>query len=422
MAVLPPFGNAAFSPWLDVPGRAGIGTSSILTGLTSFSFEFLYNPKESPGAGVLWQAGGQGIFPPASTPSARWSVTAGLLIQLDNPTDGGPTLTSTSVLGMGVWRHVCATYDEPSGDLQLIINGVLEDSATSGVPWVTRATWIQPSSYAPGYYADTRLWDYARTPAEVTADYQAPLTGTESGLLAYWPGTGAATITNVVDPLKSNMSQIGIPWNWVYYTAPTPDVDTAPPDNPHETAIANAALIILGERMIGSLEESSEVARILLDRFDDVFDEALRIVPWNFAKRRTSLPADAVPPKWGYARSYTIPSDCVRLIDVHDETRFPWKLEGRRIVTSIPAPLPIEYIARVDLDDETDTLFKSVLSAMLAAEVAEAITGSTEKMLHAIDRLSDLTEIARTVNGQENSPRYSAPLSFERSRGLEDAR
>ena len=427
MAIVPPFSNSDFSPWLQVGERAGLGSSTMLSGLTSFSFEFLHNRSVSATGTNLWQAGGQGILGPSSIASARWALDGSLRVVFDNLTDGGPVLTSTTTLVPGLWYHICGTYDAPSGDLQLIINGVLEDSATSGVPWVGRSVWIKKSGTSEGYYDDERLWNFARTPAQVLADYQAPLAGTESGLIGYWPGDGDGNDTpNVVNPGVSNKQVIpaSSTWTWVFFDGAIPDTDpgtSAPIWTAAETSIANAALICLGDRRIVSLNESSRAARILSERFADVRDETLRAVPWNFATKRVQLPADATPPVHGFARAFTLPSDCIRLLNVEcDTTRFNWTVEGRKILTSLPAPLQIEYTARITDPYEMDALFKQAFAATLAVESAEAITGSSEKLRNCFDRMTTLIEQAATVNGQEDDPPKAKPGSFELARGRED--
>ena len=38
-----------------------------------------------------------------------------------------------------------------------------------------------------GCVSDCRVWNVARTPAEIQANYTNRLTGTEAGLVGYWP-------------------------------------------------------------------------------------------------------------------------------------------------------------------------------------------------------------------------------------------
>ena len=45
-------------------------------------------------------------------------------------------------------------------------------------------------SFHNGQISDVRIWNVARTPAEIQANYTNRLTGTEPGLVGYWPLTG----------------------------------------------------------------------------------------------------------------------------------------------------------------------------------------------------------------------------------------
>ena len=44
-----------------------------------------------------------------------------------------------------------------------------------------------------GRVSDCRVWNVARTPAEIQANYTNRLTGTEPGLAGYWPLTGTTS-------------------------------------------------------------------------------------------------------------------------------------------------------------------------------------------------------------------------------------
>jgi hypothetical protein len=175
---------------------------------------------------------------------------------------------------------------------------------------------------------------------------------------------------------------------------------------PSETSIANGALVLLGERRINSLDDpNSKTAKILKDRFDEVRDELLRQHPWNFATKRVALPANVTAPIWGFDHAYSLPEDCLRVLELSNPGLSPYRIEGRTIVTDIDAPINLEYTSRVTDATQMDVMFRQVLSAALAADVAEAITGTTTK----VDQLEGIKRArlrsARTPDGQEPSPR-----------------
>lgn len=196
-------------------------------------------------------------------------------------------------------------------------------------------------------------------------------------------------------------------------------------DQPSETSIANAALVLLGERRINSLDEKTKTAKILSEKFADTRDELLRNHSWNFATRRASLAADSEAPVWGYANQFTLPDQCLRVLEVGNNTattgyrrgeRQSYTIEGRKVVTDIGAPLLIEYAIRVTDPIEMDVMFRQVLAAALARDCAEAITGSSEKYQEMSKLYVDKLRVAKGTDGQEPSPRRIEASEFLHSR------
>ena len=174
---------------------------------------------------------------------------------------------------------------------------------------------------------------------------------------------------------------------------------------PSETSIANAALTLLGERRINSLDESSKTAKTLKERFDEVRDEVLRAYPWNFATKRASIAKDVIAPEWGFDNAFTLPADCLRVLEIDNPAKYPYRIEGRKIVTDLGAPLKIEYTAQVTDPQQMDVMFRQAFGAALAANVAEAITGTTTKVQELLDIRDAKMKASRTPDAQEHSPR-----------------
>jgi hypothetical protein len=103
----------------------------------------------------------------------------------------------------GGWHHVSfALGPDGLGGLQqsIVVDGAF--ARTMSIPFPD-TSWLDDSTVeirmgndaceqgtcAPfkGKLDEVRLWSYARTPAEVAADYATQLTGAEGGLVAYWP-------------------------------------------------------------------------------------------------------------------------------------------------------------------------------------------------------------------------------------------
>lgn len=175
--------------------------------------------------------------------------------------------------------------------------------------------------------------------------------------------------------------------------------------SPSETSIANAALTLLGERRINDLDENSKTANVLKERYDEVRDALLRRHPWNFATARAQLAKEVTAPTWGFDNSYTFPSDLLRLLEVENPNHWPYRVEGRSIVTDLDAPLQIVYTKEITVVGEMDVLFRQALAADLAADVAESITGDDNKVKLLSAIVAQKIREARNTDGQEPSPR-----------------
>ncbi len=162
--------------------------------------------------------------------------------------------------------------------------------------------------------------------------------------------------------------------------------------------IVNRALDKLGESKINTIDDNTERARVMKRAYDRVREAELRAHPWNFAKRRALLPADADAPAFGFDYAYTFPADCLRVLPgVEDD----WTIEGRKILTDTAAPLQVRYIANLVETGDFDALFVEVFACRLAVECAEKITQSSAKREQAKDEYARALVEARKANAFE---------------------
>lgn len=176
-------------------------------------------------------------------------------------------------------------------------------------------------------------------------------------------------------------------------------------------AICNQALALLGADRITDLGDDSQPARLCSVFYEPARDAVLRAYPWNFAIRRAALAALTSTPAWGHDLEYQLPEGptpehCLRVLDVYlaDERNEPWRVEGRKILTSLTAPLYISYVARITDPAQYDPLFVKALAARLAVELAYPITASSS-MLDLVSRLyTQALNEARVTDAQESSP------------------
>jgi len=158
--------------------------------LTNFTIETWVNPGQIKGD---WQPlvtkeesdgwprnYGMFITPNAMTVHFSFAATNGYNIYSN----------SQSSLILNQWNHIAMTYDGSS--LKFYLNGQLDASInTNAIPLQnTEPVKIgkEISAYTPfaGKMDEVRIWNKARTQAEIQADMTHPLTGTETGLVGYW--------------------------------------------------------------------------------------------------------------------------------------------------------------------------------------------------------------------------------------------
>ena len=178
-------------------------------------------------------------------------------------------------------------------------------------------------------------------------------------------------------------------------------------------AICNQALYLLGEEAITSLDDGTKAATLCSLLWPEVRDAVLADHPWNSALVRVELSQDATAPVYEYSYRYVLPTDpyCLRVVstdldiylDRNGEPAYPWKIEGRYLLTNAIA-IFVLYIARItDVTQYTHQLSRA-MAAKLASELAFPITRNPgivqglEEMY--LQKLSD----AKAIDAQESSP------------------
>ena len=140
--------------------------------------------------------------------------------------------------------------------------------------------------------------------------------------------------------------------------------------------ICNSALNQLGAASITSLTDNSKNARLCNERYATVRDAVFRSHPWNSLIKRQQLAQDTATPAYGFNFQFTLPSDCLRLLNL-DAYNSDHKVEGRKILCNESA-IKISYVSQVTDPNEMDVLLRETISAGLAADIAYAITANLQ--------------------------------------------
>lgn len=105
-------------------------------------------------------------------------------------------ITGTTVLDTGQWYHIAVVQDVEQAKVRLYVNGILENEATLQGSRVINndslmiagrfgATGI-PGEYFHGALDEIRIWNVARTQAQIQDNMTKYISYTQKGLVAYW--------------------------------------------------------------------------------------------------------------------------------------------------------------------------------------------------------------------------------------------
>tara|TARA_B100000959_G_C14752209_1_gene529676 strand:+ start:21 stop:599 length:579 start_codon:yes stop_codon:yes gene_type:complete len=172
--------------------------------------------------------------------------------------------------------------------------------------------------------------------------------------------------------------------------------------------ICNSALNLLGASTISALTEDSKNARLCNQRFEPVRNRVFRSHNWNCLITRVQLAQDTTGPVVEYTYSYTLPTDCLRVLKIHNGTtdsiasNLDYKVEGRKIVTN-EGTIYLVYIA-LDTDPNTyDSYLAESISHQLAADLCYAITNNSTLANNYMARADERLREARFIDSTENA-------------------
>lgn len=175
------------------------------------------------------------------------------------------------------------------------------------------------------------------------------------------------------------------------------------------------ALDLLGADPIIALDSTSKTSRIMTRNYGVIRDAVIRAHPWNAAIHRTTIAADATAPDSVFAYQYSLPTDpyCLRVLDLPEALDTDeWRVEGRKLLTDVAAPLPIRYLKRITDPLEYDPLMTQAIATRLASFSAYSITGSRSMMIDLFNGYQSILGDARTQDSFEGttSIEFADPL------------
>jgi hypothetical protein len=193
------------------------GTNPVLKVTTNLTIEAWINPT-GPGSGSSGSGGviagreGEYMLARFADGTIRYALS-------NVPPSAAGYINTAITTPLNEWTHVALTYAVigPSSQLRLYTNGVLAFGAIGPRAIATTSTQndfriggrqAAFSQFFHGQIDEVRIWDSARTPTEITNNFQRRLTGSESRLLAYFKfdeGLGASTDDSGPNPLTGTL-------------------------------------------------------------------------------------------------------------------------------------------------------------------------------------------------------------------------
>lgn len=196
-----------------------------------------------------------------------------------------------------------------------------------------------------------------------------------------------------------------------------------------EIELINAALRKGGgAKRILALTDSVGSAGIASDVLTSERDDLLRSGVWNFAVTRIKLGQLATLPVFGWSFAYTLPSDCERVVSVHDTVDgasvVPYKIESLlqsdgsyiNVIATDANAVYLRYCRKVTDPNLMTASFRQVLILRLAKIFAISIAKSNP-LFQALDAEEQKAERrARSIDGIEDWPETLPEGSWATSR------
>ena len=170
-----------------------------------------------------------------------------------------------------------------------------------------------------------------------------------------------------------------------------------------DVEICNKALQLLGtSKALTTLADDTKAGRACNRVYDPLRLLMLQAHPWNFAMKRSSLPALVEVPAWGFSAFYEIPADALFIKEIDSAEDF--KVEGTKIATDEGAPLGILYMQNIIDPNLMTPLFRESLSSRIALDIAYDLTGNATLLTTLKTIYDERLSGARTNDAQEGTP------------------
>lgn len=180
--------------------------------------------------------------------------------------------------------------------------------------------------------------------------------------------------------------------------------------------IWNRALRKIGEARLSGVDEDSVNGRMLRDCYEESKRAVLEMHSWKFARKQSNLALNSTTPIDGYANSFKLPSDCLKIVYFNntypnDRQVVPFTTVGRNLRTD-EGVAKITYISHDVLEGDFSAGFVECLSTYIAMTHAFERTKS-QPLMERLNQMFErqLSMAKRNDASGDNTP-ASSKLSF----------
>ena len=180
-----------------------------------------------------------------------------------------------------------------------------------------------------------------------------------------------------------------------------------------DVEIVNAALTLLGEQSITSLDDEADTARACKRLYTLTLEACLRDHNWNFAQLRRGLARMTAAPEFEFSWQYALPTDplCLRVIETDLDADEAYRIETYkteteqvRVIVTDSCSVSVLYVAKLTDPALWDALFVDAFVFELAYRLSFAITGHDGARTTLINQKELAWRRARSRDGQEGRP------------------
>lgn len=167
-------------------------------------------------------------------------------------------------------------------------------------------------------------------------------------------------------------------------------------------SIANTALLAIGNKRIGALDEGTTEADLVSQEIDNAIRSCLEAHSWNFASRWEELALNATAPMAEYTSSFALPSDFVRIHSTYPDLGRYYRIMERNLHCNA-TNLLLRYVFWTA---ETSTgsfkqYFGDAVAYNLANRISYAFTLSADQKKSLLQESELYLSRAKTLDSQE---------------------